>query len=176
MPSLAGLWMTTDPSTLQWIALGISLLSLIVACGSMAVSWRVAARDKANFRLDCQYLPKSGIGVGFLVAVVNSGRRPVTVDSAFLVDRDGRKFSYHDISMQSAQFGTFLPTTLQESERVSLFFPIWHLRSASRDPRDYRLIQVHDTMGRRRSASLKRQLRGIPDDKMFKPKDQRGEE
>lgn len=168
--------MTTDPSTLQSMALAISLLSLVVACASMVVSWRVAARDRANFRLDCQYLPKTGIGVGFMVVVVNSGRRPVTVDSASIVDRDGRSFSYRDITMQSAQFNTFLPTTLHESERVSLLFPIWHLKSASRDPRHYRLVQVHDTLGRHKSVSLKRHVRGIPDDKMFKPKEQRGEE
>jgi len=164
--------MTFDLLSPQSFSIAASLLALIVAFASLAVSWRVAGRDRANLRIEFEYLPMTGLGVSFAVGIVNTGRRPLTIQPAALVDRNGKAFSYDDLTRESAQFDIFLPKTLQETERVDLLFPLWHLKHGSHDPRDYRFAEIRDTTGKRKTVSLMKLVRSIPANDVFAPKDE----
>jgi hypothetical protein len=157
----------------QNVTLGISLLALAVAVAALVLAWRIAVRDKAKLGLRCEYLPLPGLGVGFKLEITNSGRRLVTIEDVRLIDHRGVAFPYRSLSTKPVQFYFTLPYTLEESEQVALFFPIWHLPSASRDPRDYRKILVLDSSGVRWSISLTNLTRGIGDKETFKDRSER---
>ena len=145
----------------QNLTLAISLLALALAIAALALAWRAAARGRAILSLQGEYIPYSGMGVGFKLEITNSGRRPVTIEDVRLIDNRGKAHAYQDLTTRPIHFAFSLPCTLEAGEKVSLTFPIWHLPSASRDPRDYRRILVTDTSGNRWSLSLAGLTRGI---------------
>jgi hypothetical protein len=155
------------------LTLGISLLALAVAVTALVLAWRAAVRDRANLSLRGEYMPRSGLGVGFKLEISNSGTKPVTIGDVRLIDHRGKAFSYQSLTTKSVQFTFTLPYTLDAGEGVSLTFPIWHLPSASRDPRDFRRITVVDTSGKRWSISLTRLTRGIGYEAMSEDKRER---
>jgi hypothetical protein len=154
----------------QDVNLVISLLALAVAIAALALAWRVAARDRANLRLHCEYLTVSGLGLGFRLELLNCSRKLITIDDVRLIDNRNQSFSYRSHSMKNTQFSFTLPYMLDEGEKAFLYFPIWHLPSASRDPRDFRRITVVDASGKRWSLSIGSLTRGISDGELFKDK------
>jgi hypothetical protein len=151
----------------QNVTFGISLLALVLAVAALALAWRVAARDRANLRLHCEYLAVSGLGLGFRLELLNCSRKLITIDDVRLIDNRNQSFSYRSHSMKNTQFSFTLPYMLDEGEKAFLYFPIWHLPSASRDPRDYRKILVVETSGKRWSLSIGSLTRGISNGEMF---------
>ncbi len=106
--------------------------------------------DKSSLRIILKYYPKWGLGISFLVKVVNCDQHPITLTNVLLNLESGGQISYLDLTARYIQLSSFLPHTLQQTEFCEFLFPFYFMYELKGDeiatPLDIVSVEVIDSL------------------------------
>jgi len=139
---------------LQWICIGISN---VIAGLALLVSWFEYRRNRSHLKIRLQFhLKTKESEAAFLVSVVNSGRRPVSVEKVLLRLRSGETWNYppRDLYGKDAR-----PIELAETIPYPYLFPLQLMPRTANGPLDIKQVEVYDTLGKKYICRVSRTLR-----------------
>jgi hypothetical protein len=117
----------------------LSIVALVLASISLYVSWRQYERDRSHLKLSLQFQVQTGQGSAYILTIVNSGRRPATIQKCFAKLKDDP--TYYPVFDKS--------TVLTETQAQEISIPLYGFRESLSHPLDIELFAVEDTTSKR---------------------------
>jgi hypothetical protein len=128
----------------------VSIFALTISLLSLIISWRQYMRDRGQIKLDVSLGQDIRSGPGYIVAIVNRGRRPVTIEGIFARVSSGKRYPVFDTRK-----------TLDETETHQVSVPFSGFFKSISSGYYIQAFEVDDTTGKRyvvKTRSLRREV------------------